>query len=37
MSKGNVDGALKLLTDKMYSGVLPLTKETFRITSTKTF
>ena len=28
MSKGNVNGALNLLTDNMHSGILPLNKET---------
>ena len=31
MSKGNVNGALKLLTDNMHSGVLPLNKETLEL------
>ena len=28
MQKGNVNGALKLLTNKMSNGILPLTEET---------
>ena len=31
MSKGNVNGALKLFTDNMYSGTLPLNKETLEL------
>ena len=31
MSKGNVNGALKLLTDNMHSGILPLNKETLEL------
>ena len=31
MSKGNVNGALKLLTDNMYSGILPLNKDTLEL------
>ena len=31
MSKGNVNGALKLLTDNMHSGILPLNNETLRL------
>ena len=31
MSKGNVNGALKSLTDNMYSGILPLNKETLEL------
>ena len=31
MSKGNVNAALKLLTDNMYSGILPLNKDTLEL------
>ena len=31
MSKGNINGALKLLTDNMHSGILPLNKETLEL------
>ena len=31
MSKGNVNGTLKLLTDNMHSGMLPLNKETLEL------
>ena len=31
MSKWNVNGALKLLTDNMHSGISPLTKETLEL------
>ena len=31
MNKGNVNGALKLLTDNMHSGVLPLTKKALEL------
>ena len=31
MSKGNVNGAMKLLTDNIHSGILPLNKETLEL------
>ena len=31
MSKGNVNGALELLTNNMLSGILPLNKETLEL------
>ena len=31
MSKVNVNGALKLLTDNMHSGILPLNKKTLEL------
>ena len=31
MSKGNVNGALKLITDNIYSGILPLNKEALEL------
>ena len=31
MSKGNVNGALEVLTDNMHSGILPLNKETLEL------
>ena len=35
MQKGNVNGALKLLTNNMKNGVLPLTDETLQLLHTK--
>ena len=31
MNKGNVKGALKLFTDNMHGGILPLNKETLEL------
>ena len=31
MSKGNVNGAIKLLTNKMDNGILPLNEETLKM------
>ena len=35
IQRGNVSGALKLLTNKMSNGILPLTDETFHLLRTK--
>ena len=35
MQKGNVNGALKLLTNNMSNGILPLTDETLHLLRTK--
>ena len=35
MQKGNVNGALKLLTNNMSNGIIPLTEETFHLLRTK--
>ena len=35
MRKGNVNGALKLLTNNMSNGILPLTDETLHLLRTK--
>ena len=35
MQKGNVNGAIKLLTNNMQNGILPLTKETIKLLKQK--